>query len=119
MRMMLRDMNEFNQNLNSWDVSNVTDMTNLFRGSEVFNGNIGMLGGDPTLHPKFPEICKIYQKKIPNRRKREFWTSGFKWREYQDVILETFHITVPQIISHSLFNRVQKKIEKNTKNKAN
>tara|TARA_B100001059_G_scaffold229630_1_gene262499 strand:- start:344 stop:1252 length:909 start_codon:yes stop_codon:yes gene_type:complete len=57
---------------------------------EGFEGNIGMMGGDPTLHPKFPEICKIYQKKIPNKRKREFWTSGFKWKEYQDVILETF-----------------------------
>ena len=57
---------------------------------EGFEGNIGMMGGDPTLHPKFPEICKIYQKKIPNRRKREFWTSGFKWKEYQDIILETF-----------------------------
>ena len=35
MRMMLRDMDKFNQNLNSWDVSNVTDMINLFRGSGV------------------------------------------------------------------------------------
>jgi hypothetical protein len=57
---------------------------------EGFEGNIGMMGGDPTLHPKFQEICKIYQKKIPNKRKREFWTSGFKWKEYQDIILETF-----------------------------
>lgn len=32
---------------------------------------------------------------------------------------ETFPIVVPQIISHSLFNRVQKKISKNTKNKGN
>lgn len=55
-----------------------------------FEGNIGMMGGDPTLHPKFSEICKIYQEKIPNKRKREFWTSGFKWKEYQDVILKTF-----------------------------
>ena len=42
------------------------------------------------MHPKFKEICEIYQKKIPDRRKREFWTSGFKWKEYQDIILETF-----------------------------
>jgi len=55
-----------------------------------YDGNIGMMGGDPTLHPKFEDICKIYQKKIPNKRKREFWTSGFKWKEYQGIILETF-----------------------------
>ena len=32
---------------------------------------------------------------------------------------DRFHIVVPQIITHSLFNRVQKKIKKNTKNKGN
>ena len=45
---------------------------------EGFEGNIGIMGGEPTLHPKFDEICKLVQKKIP-RRKREFWTSGFQW----------------------------------------
>ena len=38
---------------------------------EGFEGNIGIMGGEPTLHPKFDEICKLVQKKIP-RRKREF-----------------------------------------------
>ena len=27
-----------------------------------YEGRIGMMGGDPTLHPKFKEICEIYQK---------------------------------------------------------
>ena len=31
----------------------------------------------------------------------------------KEVILEEFLITVPQIISHSVFNRVQKMINKN------
>ena len=26
---------------------------------EGFKGNIGIMGGEPTLHPKFEEICKI------------------------------------------------------------
>ena len=56
---------------------------------EGFEGNIGMMGGEPTLHPKFDDICKIYQKKIP-RRKREFWTSGWQWSKKKDVILDTF-----------------------------
>jgi surface protein len=33
-------MDEFNQNLNSWDVSNVTKMTSMFNSSQAFNGNI-------------------------------------------------------------------------------
>ena len=34
-------------------------------------------------------------------------------------ILEEFLISVPQVISHSVFNRVQKKIDRNTKNRGN
>ena len=37
---------------------------------EGFEGNIGIMGGEPTLHPKFNEICEIVKRKIP-RRKRE------------------------------------------------
>ena len=57
---------------------------------EGFPGGIGMMGGEPTLHPQFIEICKIYQELIPDRRRREFWTNGYKWNEYKDIINETF-----------------------------
>ena len=43
---------------------------------EGFEGNIGIMGGEPTLHPKFNEICEIVQKKIP-RRKRNFGPVDF------------------------------------------
>ena len=49
-----------------------------------FPGRIGLMGGDPTLHPKFDEICEIYEEMIP-RRQRELWTSGFKWKEKKDL----------------------------------
>jgi hypothetical protein len=55
-----------------------------------YKGCIGLMGGEPTLHPQFMEICKLYQEKIPDRRRRELWTSGYKWKEYEDIINETF-----------------------------
>tara|TARA_B100001121_G_scaffold148252_1_gene129863 strand:+ start:57 stop:971 length:915 start_codon:yes stop_codon:yes gene_type:complete len=54
-----------------------------------FPGRIGLMGGDPTLHPKFDEICKIYSEMIP-KRNRELWTSGFNWKKSKDIIFETF-----------------------------
>jgi len=57
---------------------------------EGFSGNIGLMGGEPTLHPDFAEICRIYQRIIPDKRRRQLWTSGHKWDEYRALIEETF-----------------------------
>lgn len=54
-----------------------------------FPGEIGLMGGDPTLHPKFDEICKIYEEMVP-RRRRHIWTSGFNWIEKKEIIFKTF-----------------------------
>ncbi|MBF0489174.1 MAG: radical SAM protein [Candidatus Omnitrophica bacterium] len=56
---------------------------------EGFPGFIGIMGGEPTAHPRFVEICKIVQQKIP-RPKRQLWTNGFKWDKHRAVISETF-----------------------------
>ncbi|MDP2946805.1 MAG: radical SAM protein [Nanoarchaeota archaeon] len=63
-----------------------------------YTGQIGLMGGEPTIHPQFPEICKIFQKMIPERRKRELWTNGFKWKEYEKIIKETFD---PDLITYN------------------
>lgn len=55
-----------------------------------FPGRVGLMGGEPALHPKFRDILAIYREMIPDRRRREFWTAGFKWTEYKADILETF-----------------------------
>lgn len=57
---------------------------------EGFPGQIGLMGGEPTLHPKFPEILKLFRELIPNRRKRELWTNGLRWKQYKDIIYDTF-----------------------------
>ncbi|HEY2918569.1 MAG TPA: radical SAM protein [Candidatus Binatia bacterium] len=55
-----------------------------------FPGNIGIMGGEPTSHPHFAEICKIVQELIPDRSKRELWTDGYRYHRYRDIIRETF-----------------------------
>ena len=55
-----------------------------------YPGQIGIMGGEPTTHPQFADICKLLRDKVPNRRKRQLWTNGFKWKQYQSVIEETF-----------------------------
>ena len=51
---------------------------------------IGIMGGEPTLHPQFRDILSLIRETIPDRRKREFWTAGWKWAEYKEDILATF-----------------------------
>lgn len=55
-----------------------------------FEGRVGCMGGEPAMHPKFLEILSIYREMIPDKRRREFWTTGFKWYEYIKDIRETF-----------------------------
>ena len=64
-------------------------INNAIDSLKGYKGGVGIMGGEPTLHPQFEEICKIVQKKIPID-KRGLWTSGYKWKEYKKLILKTF-----------------------------
>jgi hypothetical protein len=59
-----------------------------------FPGRIGLMGGEPCLHPEFGEILALYRSMVP-KEKREFWTSGWKWTEFAEDISETFE---PELI---------------------
>src|SRR3990167_415155 len=56
---------------------------------EGFEGQVGVMGGEPLTHPKFLDVLAIWREMVP-RRKRALWTSGFRWKQYRDAILETF-----------------------------
>ena len=68
---------------------------------EGFPGRVGIMGGEPCLHPKFREILALVREMIPDRRRREFWTSGWKWKEYREDILATFDQDLITFNSHT------------------
>ena len=50
---------------------------------EGFEGRIGLMGGEPFMHPQIKEIIEIFSKKT-HRRKRQIWTAGFNWEKNKD-----------------------------------
>ncbi len=56
---------------------------------EGFSGRIGLMGGEPMMHPKIKEIIELFAKKT-DRRHRQIWTAGYKWEEYKDLVQEHF-----------------------------
>lgn len=68
-----------------------------------FPGRIGIMGGEPCLHPKFLDILSAYREMVP-KEKREFWTSGFKWAEYAEEIGETFESDLVHFNDHTQSN---------------
>lgn len=45
------------------------------RSLRGFPGVIGMFGGNPCLHPKFEELCRIFREEIPNKDQRGLWSN--------------------------------------------
>jgi len=41
-----------------------------------YYGIIAMIGGNPCMHSKFPELCKIFEEEIPNKLQRGIWTNN-------------------------------------------
>jgi len=56
---------------------------------EDFPGQIGLMGGEPFLHPKIKEIIELFSKKI-DRRHRHIWTAGYQWEKNKDLVYKHF-----------------------------
>lgn len=52
---------------------------------------IGMMGGEPTMHPRFLELCRIVERRIPDPAARGLWTNlGRKYHKHRKMIDRVF-----------------------------
>jgi hypothetical protein len=57
---------------------------------KTFSGIVGIIGGQPTLHPQFPELCEILRKHIEPQYRRGLWSNFSNHTLYNNIIKETF-----------------------------
>jgi organic radical activating enzyme len=56
-------------------------------------GIIAMIGGNPCMHSKFPELCRIFEEEIPNKLQRGLWTNNpFKHEALCSEVFGTFNL---------------------------
>lgn len=65
-----------------------------------FPGRIGLMGGEPLLHPRFRELLAIYCEMVPKER-RELWTAGWKWTEYAEELADAFEPSLIHFNDHT------------------
>lgn len=56
-------------------VMTVDEFETAIKSLAGFPGTIGVFGGQPTLHPRFPEICEIMRANVPYLQ-RGIWTNA-------------------------------------------
>lgn len=58
---------------------------------EDWPGYIGIMGGEPTVHPQFVEICQLLKKRGLRSKVRLFTMGGSAYEKNRTLIKETFH----------------------------
>ena len=82
---------------------NLSDIETAISSLDQFQGNVGIMGGEPTKHPEFLDILALLREKVP-KEKRQFWTAGYKWEEYEKDIHRTFFDHNIAFNDHSLLD---------------
>lgn len=72
--------------------SDLETIEKALQSLENWDKPVGLIGGEPTIHPQFAEICELMTKYLP-RKHRGLWTAGgMKYEKHKDLIDKTFGI---------------------------
>lgn len=82
----------------------VDEVRNAILSLDGWGGRIGLMGGEPAMHPQFAEICQLFQELIPDRRRREYWTAGYRWGRHKETVLATFDLDRINYNDHRAFD---------------
>ncbi len=64
------------------------------RSLKGWPSRIGIVGGEPTMHPHFPEVCELLRRIEVRRRLVLFTAGGRRYRQFHREIKETFSYVV-------------------------
>lgn len=59
---------------------------------EGWKKGVGCTGGEPTLHPQFPEICGLFRRLFPKQQCGLWTCGGASYEKYRELIHDTFGI---------------------------
>jgi glycosyltransferase involved in cell wall biosynthesis len=63
------------------------------RSLDGYPGIIAMIGGNPTIHPQFELLCRIFAEEVPNRMQRGLWTNNlFKHSKLSKEVFGIFNL---------------------------
>ena len=72
-----------------WEMS-VENFRLALKSLRDYPGIIAMIGGNPCMHTKFEELCKVFSEEIPEKSRRGLWTNNiFK---HEAISVETFGV---------------------------
>lgn len=68
----------------------ISELETALESLDGWPNRIGIIGGEPTLHPEFGAVCETLRRYFP-ADKLGLWTSGGKrFEQHSEIILETF-----------------------------
>jgi hypothetical protein len=66
----------------------------ILKSLKGFPKKINVFGGEPTMHPQFPEICRLSRKYFSKKKLILFTYGGKHFKKYHDLIYDTFGLVL-------------------------